>query len=123
MTQGRRPPTSRRGPIVFMAIWLTLWSAAILVVLWMLGGAALSGDLGAAPFLLLWLGFAGLGLYAGLRRMRVLLGLAGPPAPPPPVPSRPGRWEDGLAPGTGNGGSVAPAGAAPPPPPPEARDG
>lgn len=98
MTEAPRPRAARRGPIVFMAIWLTLWSAAILVVLWMLGGAALSGDLGAAPFLLLWLGFAGLGLYAGLRRMRALLGLAGPPAPPPPVPSRRGRWDDGLAP-------------------------
>lgn len=98
MTEAPRPRAARRGPIVFMAVWLTLWSAAILMVLWMLGGAALSGDLGAAPFLLLWLGFAGLGLYAGLRRLRALLGLAGPPAPPPPVPSRRSRWDDGLAP-------------------------
>ena len=91
MTEAPRSRAARRGPIVFMAVWLTLWSAAILVVLWMLGGAALSGDLGAAPFLLLWLGFAGLGLYAGLRRMRALLGLAGPPRPaaPGPVPARP----------------------------------
>lgn len=127
MTEAPRPRAARRGPIVFMAVWLTLWSAAILVVLWMLGGAALSGDLGAAPFLLLWLGFAGLGLYAGLRRMRALLGLAGPPAPPPPVPSRRGRWDDGVAPRTKDApapASLPPtAPASPPPLPPEARDG
>lgn len=98
MTKRRRPQASRRGPIVFMAIWLTLWSAAILVVLWMLGGAMISGDLGAAPFLLLWLGFAGLGPYAGLRRLRALLGLSGPPAPPRPADPRRHRWEDGIPP-------------------------
>ncbi|MBA3326654.1 MAG: hypothetical protein H0T41_15755 [Rhodobacteraceae bacterium] len=67
-----------------MTVWLVVWTASILVVLWLLGGAALRGDFGAAPFLVIWLGFAGLGLYAGLRRMQTLLGLARPPDPPAP---------------------------------------
>jgi hypothetical protein len=71
-----------RAGIVFMSVWLVIWTAAILVVLWMLGGAVLRGDLGGAPFLLIWLGFAGLGLYAGLRRLQTLLGLIEPPGPP-----------------------------------------
>jgi NitT/TauT family transport system substrate-binding protein len=33
----------RRGPIVFMAIWLVVWTAAILIVLFMLGGGLASG--------------------------------------------------------------------------------
>lgn len=82
-----------RAGIVFMAVWLTVWTAMILVVLWMLGSAALSGELGAAPFLLLWLGFAGVGLWAGLRRLQALLGLSGPPpGPPPPSPRH--VWRD-----------------------------
>jgi hypothetical protein len=94
-------PRRRRGPIVFMAIWLTLWTAAILVVLFMLGAALLRGELGAAPFLLIWLGFAAFGLYAGLRRMQGLVGLGRPPAPPrPPDPAR-RRWRDGLGPLSG----------------------
>ncbi len=92
MTQRSR----RRGPVVFMAVWLVLWTAGILVVLWLLGAAALRGDLGAAPFLLLWLGFASLGLYAGLRRLQALPGLGRPPAGPrPPDPAR-HDWRDVL---------------------------
>lgn len=44
---------TRRGQVVFLWVWLTLWTSAILVVLWLLGGALLSGELGAAPFLLI----------------------------------------------------------------------
>ncbi len=73
-------PTRRRAGIIFMAVWLVLWTASILVVIWMVGAAALRGELGAAPFLLIWLAFAGFGLYAGIRRMQVLLGLARPSA-------------------------------------------
>jgi len=85
---------TRRGQVVFLWVWLTLWTSAILVVLWLLGGALLSGELGAAPFLLIWLGFAGLGLYAGVRRLMTLTGLARPPAPPP-GPGR-GVWRDDM---------------------------
>lgn len=78
-----------------MAVWLTLWTAGILVVLWLLGADALRGEFGAAPFLLVWLGFAALGLYAGLRRLQALTGLGRPAAPPrPPAPE---AWRDGLS--------------------------
>ena len=71
-----------RAAIAFMAVWLAVWTAMILVVLWLIGGALVAGDLGAAPFLLIWLGFAGLGLYAGVRRLQTLVGLVPPAAPP-----------------------------------------
>jgi hypothetical protein len=46
--------------------------------------------------LLLWLGFAGFGLYAGLRRLQTLVGLGPPPAPPrTPDPER-RVWRDDL---------------------------
>ncbi len=77
-----------------MAVWLTFWTASILVVLWMVGAAAIAGDFGAAPFLLIWLAFAGVGLYAGVRRMQTLLGLFRSPEPPPPDARH--DWNDGL---------------------------
>ena len=85
----------RRGRIAFIAVWLAVWSAGILIVLWMLGAASLRGDFGAAPFLVIWLGFAGLGLYAGLRRLQALVGLV-PPAVAPTRPPRPQDWKDGM---------------------------
>ncbi len=43
----------------------------------------------------IWLGFAGLGLYAGVRRLQTLTGLA----PPEGAPRRsPRNWKDGLTP-------------------------
>ncbi len=96
-----------RSGIVFMSVWLVVWTAAILVVLWLLGGAVLRGELGGAPFLLIWLGFAGLGLYAGLRRLQALLGLTAPPAPP--AARRGHVWTDDPNPG--------------PAPPPVPREG
>lgn len=83
-----------RGGVVFMAVWLTFWTASILVVLWMVGAAAFRGDYGAAPFLLVWLAFAAFGLYAGVRRMQTLLGVAR--APDPPAPSARHGWTDDL---------------------------
>jgi hypothetical protein len=84
-----------RGAIVFMVIWLTFWTASILIVLWMVGRQALSGEVGAAPFLFIWLGFAGLGLYAGGRRLQTLTGLARPPEAAT-TPSRGHVWRDGI---------------------------
>lgn len=100
---GRRP---RRVPIVFMAVWLTLWTAAILIVFWMLGGALVSGDLGLAPFLTLWLAIAGVGLWAGVRRLQRLMNIVPEPGPPPAsdrhvwrddLPAQPGDRPDGTA--------------------------
>jgi len=84
-----------RGAIVFMALWLVVWTAAILVVLVLLGGGLMSGEYGAAPFLLIWLAFAGFGLYAGIRRMQALLRLGPPPARPGEGTAAP-RWDDGM---------------------------
>lgn len=100
-------PQARRGPIVFMTVWLVVWAAAILIVLWMLGGAMLSGDLGAAPFLMIWLAFAGVGLWAGLRRLQRLMRLTPEPGPAP-MPS--GHvWRDDLP----EAAKAPPAGDAP----------
>jgi hypothetical protein len=111
-------PRRRRGPIVFMAVWLVIWGGAMLVALFMLGAALLRGDYGAAPFLVIWLGGAGVGLYAGVRRLQTLLGLAEPPRPVP----QSGRhgWRDDMA-GEHPAkppGSIRPGAATPPPPPP-----
>jgi hypothetical protein len=76
-----------------MAVWLTLWTAAILIVIWMLGGVLLSGDLGLAPFLLVWLGVAVLGLWSGFRRLQRLTREPGPRAP-----SDRHVWRDDLPP-------------------------
>lgn len=84
-----------RGAIVFMGVWLVVWTAGILIVLVMLGGGLMSGDYGAAPFLLLWLAFAGFGLYAGIRRMQALLRLGPPPEGPGAGDVAP-RWNDGM---------------------------
>lgn len=85
----------RRGPIIFMGVWLVVWTAAMLIVVFMLGGGILSGDYGAAPFLILWLAFAGFGLYAGIRRMQSLLRL-GPPPDRTGADTAPPGWDNGM---------------------------
>lgn len=93
MAEGRRG----RGAIVFMGVWLVVWTAAILIVLFMLGSGLMRGEYGAAPFLILWLAFAGFGLYVGLRRMQALLRL-GPPPARPGTEARAPQWDDGMPP-------------------------
>lgn len=114
----RRPG---RGQIVFMAVWLTLWTAGMLVVLWLLGGQALKGEFGMAPFLLLWLAFAAFGLYAGVRRLQTLLGLARAPDPAPT--GRPHVWKDDLPPGQTPGATLGPTPGQKPGPTPGPKDG
>ncbi len=77
-----------------MAVWLVFWGASMLVVLWLIASSTLRGELGATPFLLIWLGFAAFGLHGGVRRLQSLLGLARPPDPRPP--SRPHGWSDDM---------------------------
>lgn len=84
----------KRGSIVFMAVWLTFWIAGMLVVTWLVSASVLRGDYSAAPFLLVWLAAAGLGLHAGLRKMQTVLGLARPEPPRPAV--KPRAWRDGM---------------------------
>jgi hypothetical protein len=84
----------KRGSSVFMAVWLTFWTAGMLVAAWLLGASVLRGDYAAAPFLLIWLAAAALGLLAGLRKLQTLLGLARP-APRRPA-AKPRAWRDGM---------------------------
>lgn len=108
----RRP--RRRGPaIAFMIVWLTFWASAILVAIWHLGGAALSGEPGAMAVLALWVGGAGFGFVSGARHLRTLL-LNEPP--PLRQPGRRHAWRDGLEPGRADAPSETP-----PPPPPSDR--
>jgi hypothetical protein len=114
MARGRNGRPDKAGS-AFLVLWMTFWLAAILIAVWTMGAAALSGEPAAAIFLLVWVGMALFGLVSAGRSLRALLlgerpgrrphrnhgwndGLdaAGPPAPPPPPPadrpaSGPGR--------------------------------
>jgi hypothetical protein len=85
---------SDRGNTIFLVVWATVWTAAILIALWSLGSAALAGEPAAAIFLLVWVGFAGFGLVLVGRRLRQrLLGER--------TPRRQRRnhtWRDGIDP-------------------------
>lgn len=81
---------SRAVGIGFMILWLTFWTAAILVAVWSMGSAALSGQPAAAVFLAVWLVAAGFGFVSGARRLRALL----LDQPPPTRPSRNHHWND-----------------------------
>lgn len=79
--------------IGFMIVWLVLWASGMMIAVFTLGGAAWSGDLGAALFLLVWLAAAGVGLAAGARKLRgLLLGGETPRKAPPPR-----DWNDGIS--------------------------
>ena len=83
----------------FLVLWMVFWTAAILVAVWMLGSAALSGELAAAAFLATWVAAAGFGLAsAGRRLVQTLTG------GPPPRPNR-RRWDDGMDPPGGGSGA------------------
>lgn len=87
-----RPDRGRKVSIGFMALWLIVWCAAIFIAIWALGGAAWSGDLAAAAFLVVWIAGAGLGLASGIRR---LVGLStGEPVTNRRL--RPNEWKDGM---------------------------
>jgi hypothetical protein len=88
MRRGRRS----RIDTGFVIVWMVFWTAAMLVAVWLLGSAALSGQLGAAVFLGIWLAAAGFGLWsAGRGLVERLTGTE---------PRRPDarRWEDGIDP-------------------------
>jgi hypothetical protein len=96
-------PRRRRESIGFLMVWMTVWTAAMLVAVWQMGAAALAGEPVAAVVLLVWLAAAGFALVASARRLKArLLG----EKRPRPNPRH--RWSDGFDP------------QAPPPPP---RDG
>jgi hypothetical protein len=73
---------------------MTVWLAAILIAVWTMGEAALSGEPGATIVLLLWVGAALFGLASAGRSLRALL--LGERAAPRPLRNH--RWNDGLDP-------------------------
>lgn len=75
-----------------MAVWLTFWTAGILVATWHLGGEALGGSPAAALFLAVWLAAAGFALRNGILRMKELLLDERPAA----RPIRDHAWRDGM---------------------------
>ena len=74
----------------FMAAWIVLWTAGMLVVLYSLAGALWNGDWAAAGVMALWL--AGAGLFFVTRRLirRARPGLD------VPRPAEGHVWKDGL---------------------------
>jgi hypothetical protein len=96
-------PRGERIAIGFMVVWLVIWAAGMMIVLYGLSRAVAGGEPMAMLIMTLWLGGAGFGLLMGARKLRQLLLMPG-------VPPRKGRdraWNDGLRDGDG-----------PPPPPP-----
>ena len=77
----RRPARAKATEIAFMVVWMVLWAAGMVIVVWSLGASALAGELAPAVFMA---GLAG----GGRHRARV-----GGPAPR--------RAPDRARPGTG----------------------
>jgi hypothetical protein len=90
MPRGR----SQTASTIFLIVWATFWTSAILIATWTLGAAALAGEPAAALFLLVWVGFAGFGLVLVGRRLRRRL----LDQPPPPRQRRNHSWRDGIDP-------------------------
>lgn len=88
MPRGR---PDRKGS-AFLVVWMTFWLAAILIAVWTMGEAALSGEPTAAIVLLLWVGAALFGLVSAGRSLRALV-LGDRPAP---RLHRNHQWNDGL---------------------------
>jgi hypothetical protein len=88
------PSRSEAVAIGFLILWMTAWAAAILVALWSLGAAALSGEPGAAVFLAVWVAAAGFGLFSAARRLRQRLLSETQPR----RPNRNHQWRDGIDP-------------------------
>ena len=69
----RRLTRAKGTAIAFMVVWMVLWAAAMLVVVWSLGARALAGEAVPAVFMLGWLVVAGIGLFSAGRRLVRLL--------------------------------------------------
>ena len=90
----------------FLVLWMTFWLAAILIAVWTMGEAALSGEPAAAIFLFVWIGVALFGLVSAGRSLRALvIGER-----PEPRLRRNHGWNDGID----------TPGETPPPPPADA---
>jgi hypothetical protein len=91
-------PRRRRIDAGLLAVWMVVWTAAILVAVWLLGAAALGGEPAAAVFLAIWVGVAGIGLVSAERH--VAAAFRAPPARRTELP-RNRRWDDGMDPPEG----------------------
>ena len=106
-------PGRRWAGSAFLILWMTFWLSAILVAVWTMGEAALSGEPGAAIVLLVWVGAALFGLVSAARSLKAtLLGER-----KVRKPYRNHHWNDGLDTGRDTDESVPP-----PPPPSDAGD-
>jgi hypothetical protein len=76
----------------FLVVWMVVWTAAMIVAVWYLGGSVLRGELGAGIFLAIWLTGAGFGLYSAVRNLLAII-VTGAPRKPD---NR--RWDDGIDP-------------------------
>lgn len=111
MTRRGRPQWAGSA---FLIVWMTFWLAAIVVAVWTMGEAALSGEPAAAIVLLVWVGAALFGLVSAGRSLKAaLLGER-----PERTPHRNHRWSDGL-----DAGGPGPDETPPPPPPPPSDGG
>jgi hypothetical protein len=90
-----RRSRDRKVDAGFLVVWMIFWVAAIFVAIWMLGSAAVRGELGAGVFLAVWIAAAGLGLVSAARKLVQLL-VTGPPERPNTRP-----WDDGMDPPPG----------------------
>lgn len=114
---------SGRAGAVFLAVWMTFWLAAILIAVWTMGGAALSGEPGAAIVLLIWIAVALFGLVSAGRSLRAVV--LGERRVRPTYRNH--RWNDGLDADPARGPTPPdvppppPADAPPAAPPPERR--
>ena len=88
--------TGRRWVAIgFLVVWLTFWTAAILVAVWHLGARVLAGEPAATVGLVIWLAAALFALRNAALRLKALL----MNEKTPPRPHRNHAWRDGIDPG------------------------
>ncbi|MFO1142065.1 MAG: hypothetical protein U1E59_06690 [Amaricoccus sp.] len=91
----RRAVRAKATGIGFLLVWMVLWAAAMVVVVWSLGAAALAGEAAPAVFMVGWLAVAAIGLVSAGRRLVALLTA---PDPGPTLSRREHAWDDGIPP-------------------------
>ncbi|MEM8570490.1 MAG: hypothetical protein AAGG56_06220 [Pseudomonadota bacterium] len=66
--------SKERLAIGFMLAWIVFWAGGMLIVLYGLVTSLLAGNTTAGILMAIWLGAAGLGLFFGVRKLRILIG-------------------------------------------------
>jgi uncharacterized membrane protein len=83
-----------RTGIAFMVVWLVLWTAGMLIAVYMLAMSLWHGNWDVVPFVGIWLVAAGFGLWSGARKLSQLLQLT--EKAPKPVRTGPHGWQDDM---------------------------